>query len=425
MNMSLEYVNAEDALNLIESNSRIFLHGSAATPIHFINKLIENKARWKNIELVSITLQGVNLNDPSLAGHFYINSLFVSESIRKAVNANFGDYTPVFLSEIPLLFSRGILPIDVAIIQVSPPDSNGYCSLGTSVDIAKSAVKYAKKIIAQVNPYMPRVHGDAFISIDQIDKAVWVEDALPEVSYADKTTPAHQKIGEIVAELIEDGATLQLGIGSIPDAVLSNLYHHKNLGIHTEMFSDGVIDLIKNGVINNSQKKIVNGSCVTSFMLGTRKLYDFANDNPIIKGMEVDYVNDPRIISQNPKVTAINSAIEIDLTGQVCSDSIGTYQYSGIGGQMDFIRGAALSEGGKPIIALPSTTNKGISRIVSLLKPGAGVVTTRGHIHWVVTEYGAINLFGTSMEQRAKALINLAHPDHREELSKQAHDRFN
>lgn len=423
--MPLEYVSTEEAISIIESNSRVFLHGSAATPIHLINKLIANKERWKNIELVSITLQGVDLNDSSLDGHFYINSLFVSESTRKAVNSSFGDYTPVFLSEIPLLFNRNILPIDVAIIQVSPPDSNGYCSLGTSVDIAKSAVQNAKKVIAQVNPNMPRVHGDAFISINQIDKAVWVEDELPEVSYADKITLAHHRIGEIVAELIEDGATLQLGIGSIPDAVLSNLGNHKNLGIHTEMFSDGVIDLIKNGTINNSQKKIVKGSCVTSFMLGTRKLYDFAHDNPIIKGMEVNYVNDPRIISQNPKVTAINSAIEIDLTGQVCSDSIGTYQYSGIGGQMDFIRGAALSEGGKPIIALPSVTNKGISRIVPLLKPGAGVVTTRGHIHWVVTEYGAINLFGTSMENRAKALIKLAHPDHREELSKIAHERFN
>jgi acyl-CoA hydrolase len=254
--------------------------------------------------------------------------------------------------------------------------------------------------------------------------AIWVEDELPEINYSSKSTPAHDKIGEIVAGLVEDGATLQLGIGSIPDAVLANLTNHKNLGIHSEMISDGVIDLIKNGSITNSEKKIVNGSCVTAFMLGTRKLYDFADDNPIIKGMEVNYVNDPRIISQNPKVTAINSAIEIDITGQVCSDSIGTFQYSGIGGQMDFIRGAALSEGGKPIIALPSTTKTGASRIVNLLKPGAGVVTTRGHIHWVVTEFGAVNLFGTSMENRAKALINIAHPDHRETLSKEAFERF-
>jgi acyl-CoA hydrolase len=418
------YVSAAEALTHIESNMRVFVHGSAATPVRLVNEIIKQKDKFKNVELVSITLQGVDLNNPDLIGHFYINSLFVSEATRKAVNTKLGDYTPVFLSEIPLLFSRNILSLDVAIVQVSPPDSSGYCSLGTSVDIAKSAIKYAKKVIAQVNPRMPRVHGDAFVPFNLFTAAIWVEDELPEINYAKNGSEAHAKIGEIVAGLVEDGATLQLGIGSIPDAVLANLTNHKNLGIHSEMISDGVIDLIKNGSINNSLKKIVNGSCVTSFILGTRRLYDFVDDNPNIKGMEVNYVNDPRIISQNPKVTAINSAIEIDITGQVCSDSIGTYQYSGIGGQMDFIRGAALSEGGKPIIALPSTTKTGVSRIVSLLKPGAGVVTTRGHIHWVVTEFGAVNLFGTSMEHRAKALINIAHPDHREELSKQAFERF-
>jgi acyl-CoA hydrolase len=335
-----------------------------------------------------------------------------------------GDYVPVFLSEIPLLFTRNILPLDVAIVQVSPPDVHGYCSLGTSVDIARTAVNTAKQVIAQVNPRMPRVHGDAFVSFNSFDAAVWVDEELPEVSYADGHNEMTDEIGKIVAGLVDDGATLQMGIGNIPDSVLKNLTNHKNLGIHTEMFSDGVIPLIENGTINNSQKRVVNGYCVTSFLIGTRKLYDYVNDNPIIKALEVSYVNDPRVISQNPKVTAINSAIEIDLTGQVCSDSIGSYQYSGIGGQVDFIRGAALSQGGKPIIALPSVTNKGISRIVPFLKEGAGVVTTRGHIHWVVTEYGAADLFGMNMEQRAKTLIQLAHPNHREELEKSCFERF-
>jgi acyl-CoA hydrolase len=419
-----KYLSAEEALKMVQSNSRVFLQGSAATPIHLINKLFEQKDRLQNVELVSITQQGVNMNDPSLAGHFFMNSLFVSDSNRKAVNSGMGDYVPVFLSEIPLLFQRNILPIDVAIVHVSPPDKHGYCSLGTSVDIARSAVLTAKKVIAQVNPNMPRIHGDAFIHFDKFDAVVWVEDQLPEISYADGFSEVTDKIGKIVAELVEDGATLQLGIGTIPDSVLKNLTNHKNLGIHTEMFSDGVIPLIKDGTINNSQKKIINGYCVTSFMIGTLKLYDFADDNPIIKALEVSYVNDPRVLCLNPKVTAINSAIEIDLTGQVCSDSIGSYQYSGIGGQMDFIRGAALSEGGKPIIAMPSTTNKGISRITPFLKQGAGVVTTRGHLHWVVTEYGAVNLFGMNMEQRASALIKLAHPDHREFLEKSAFERF-
>ncbi|MBP9690389.1 MAG: acetyl-CoA hydrolase/transferase family protein [Bacteroidia bacterium] len=424
MQSSNNYVTAEEALRFIQSNQRVFLQGSAATPVHLINKLFEQKNRLQNVELVSITQQGVNMNDPSLAGHFFINSLFVSDCNRKAVNSAMGDYVPVFLSEIPLLFRRGILPLDVAIVHVSPPDKHGYCSLGTSVDAARAAVETAKKVIAQVNPKMPRVHGDAFVHFSKFAATVWVDDDLPEVSYAEGANEMTNKIGEIVAGLVDDGATLQLGIGTIPDSVLKNLTNHKNLGIHTEMFSDGVIPLIENGTINNSLKKVVNGYCVTSFMLGTRKLYDFADDNPIIKALEVNYVNDPRVLCLNPKVTAINSAIEIDLTGQVCSDSIGTYQYSGIGGQMDFIRGAALSEGGKPIIAIPSVTAKGISRIAPYLKEGAGVVTTRGHLHWVVTEYGASNLFGMNLEQRAKALIKLAHPDHREILEKSAFERF-
>ncbi|MFD2144015.1 acetyl-CoA hydrolase/transferase family protein [Mucilaginibacter antarcticus] len=290
--------------------------------------------------------------------------MFVSAATRAVANSEDGDYVPIFLSQIPQLFRRNILTIDVALIQVSPPDAHGYCSLGTSVDVARAAVQMAKHIIAQVNPLMPRTHGDGYVHISQINALVWHSAELPEVDYSTDVSDAVKKIGYNVASLIEDGATLQLGIGSIPDQVLFNLTTHKNLGLHTEMFSDGVMPLIERGIINNSQKKLNTGHSVTSFITGTRKLYDFVNDNPGIRVMDISYVNDTSIIRQNPKVAAINSAIEIDLTGQICSDSIGTYQYSGIGGQMDFIHGASLSEGGKPIIALPSQTNKGISRIV-------------------------------------------------------------
>ncbi|GAC1301421.1 MAG: acetyl-CoA hydrolase/transferase C-terminal domain-containing protein [Mucilaginibacter sp.] len=378
-----------------------------------------------NVELVSITNLGdVNFDSPEYRKSFYFNSLFVSAATRSVVNSADGDYVPIFLSQIPQLFRKNILPIDVALISVSPPDTHGYCSLGTSVDIARSAVEMAKFVIAQVNPLVPRTHGDGFIHIRNIDAMVWHKAELPEVDYSFEVTAAVKKIGINVASLVEDGATLQLGIGSIPDQVLKNLTTHKNLGLHTEMFSDGIIPLLENGNINNSRKKLNTGHSVTSFITGSRKLYDFVNDNPAVRVMEINYVNDTSIIRQNPKVTAINSAIEIDLTGQVCSDSIGTYQYSGIGGQMDFIHGASLSEGGKPIIALPSQTNKGISRIVPFLKEGAGVVTTRGHVHWVVTEYGIVNLFGKSLKQRARALIDIAHPNHREMLSSAYYDRF-
>jgi acyl-CoA hydrolase len=291
--------------------------------------------------------------------------------------------------------------------------------------VARAAAQTAKIIIAQINPQMPRTHGDTFLHISKIDYAVYVDELLPEVSYSDSVDEACEQIGKNVAALVEDGATLQLGIGSIPDNVLKNLGSHRNLGLHTEMFSDGAIDLIEKGIINNSQKRKVNGYCVSGFLLGTKRLYDFVDDNPIVKCMDIGYVNDPNVVKQNPKVTAINSAIELDLTGQVCADSIGMYQYSGIGGQMDFIRGASLSEGGKPIIALPSRTGKGVPRIVPTLKTGGGVVTTRGHVHWVVTEYGAVNLYGKNMEQRADLLISIAHPDDRELLGKAAWDRFN
>jgi acyl-CoA hydrolase len=419
------YTTADAAVKQIKSGNRVFIHGSAATPVCLVQAMQRRYHELYDVELVSITTLGdVNFDKPEYRKSFYFNSLFVSAATRSVVNSEDGDYVPIFLSQIPQLFRKNILQIDVALIQVSPPDAHGYCSLGTSVDIARAAVQMAKYIIAQVNPLMPRTHGDGHVHVNKIDAMVWHTAILPEVDYSADTSEAVKKIGYNVASLIEDGATLQLGIGSIPDQVLANLTTHKNLGLHTEMFSDGIIPLIQRGIINNSQKKLNIGRSVTAFITGTRKLYDFVNDNPAVRVMDISYVNDTSIIRQNPKVAAINSAIELDLTGQVCSDSIGTYQYSGIGGQMDFIHGASLSEGGKPIIALPSQTNKGISRIVPFLKEGAGVVTTRGHVHWVVTEYGMVDLFGKSLKQRAQSLIGIAHPDHREMLENAFFKRF-
>ena len=421
----IEYVSAEEAVKIVKSGDRVFIHGSAATPVHLIKALQNRHEELKNIELVSITNLGdVDFDKPEYRKSFFFNSLFVSANTRSVVNSDDGDYVPVFLSQIPQLFRKNILPINVALIQVSPPDAHGYCSLGTSVDIAKAAVETARVIIAHVNPKMPRTHGDGFLHVKKIHSLVWHETDLPEVDYSSKASEAIISIGKNVASLIDDGATLQMGIGSIPDQVLQNLQDHKNLGIHTEMLSDGVIPLLEKGIINNSLKKLNVGRSVTGFMAGTRKLYDFVDDNTAIRVMDIAYVNDTSVIRQNPKATAINSAIEIDLTGQVCADSIGTYQYSGIGGQMDFIRGASLSEDGKPIIALPSVTSKGQSRIVAFLKEGAGVVTTRGHVHWVVTEYGSINLFGKSLKQRGKALISISHPDHRESLERSFYERY-
>lgn len=418
-------ISAEEAVKIIQSGNRVFIHGSAATPVHIIEALQKRHEELSNVEIVSITTFGdTNFNNPVYRDSFFINSLFVSENTREVINSDHGDYVPIFLSQIPQLFKENFLPLDVAIIQVSPPDAHGYCSLGTSVDIARAAVDTAPHIIAQVNSRMPRTHGESFIHVNKINAMVWHDYELPEINYSTKSNDTIVQIGRNVASLIENGATLQLGIGAIPDQVLKNLHSHKNLGLHTEMLSDGVIPLIEKGIIDNSLKKINVGRSVTSFMVGTRKLYDFVNDNPSIRVMDIGYVNDTSIIRKNPKATAINSAIEIDLTGQVCADSFGTYQYSGIGGQMDFIRGASLSEGGKPIIALPSITSKGQSRIVPFLKEGAGVVTTRGHIHWVVTEFGITNLFGKNLKQRARELIRIAHPNHKESLETSFYERF-
>lgn len=419
------YTTAEEAVKQIESGNRVFIHGSAATPIHLVKAMQERYAELSNVELVSVsTLGELNFSDANYRKTFFFNSLFVSANAREVVNSEDGDYVPIFLSQIPQLFRKNILPIDVALIMVSPPDRHGYCTLGTSVDIALAAVQNARYVIAQINPNMPRTHGDGFIHVNKIHALVFHESELPEIDYSTKVSSSIEIIGKNVASLVEDGATLQMGIGVIPDQVLKNLVNHKNLGIHTEMLSDGVIPLIEKGVINNSKKKLNIGRSVTGFMAGTKKLYDFVNDNQEIRVMDIAYVNDTSVIRRNPKVTAINSAIELDLTGQICADSIGTYQYSGIGGQMDFMRGASLSEDGKPIIALPSVTSKGYSRIVPFLKEGAGVVTTRGHVHWVVTEYGIVNLFGKSLKQRAKALIDIAHPNHKEMLDMAYQKRF-
>lgn len=423
--MHMKYITGEEAVSIVKPEQRVFVHGGAATPRFLLEKLAGRASELWNVEVVSISLQGDSvISDKKFKEHFRINSLFVSQNVRDAVNEGRGDYIPIFLSEIPILFRKAILPIDVAIVHVSPPDKHGYCSLGVSVDIAQTAVKTAKYVIAQVNPRMPRTLGDGLIHVKEFDAMVEVNEELPEVISKDSESQTPRRIGAYCAELIEDGATLQMGIGSIPDAVLASLTNHRELGVHTEMFSDGIIPLIQSGVITNQHKKKYRGKTVTSFMLGSRKLYDFVDDNPSIVVLNIDYVNDTAVIRTNPKVTAINSAIEVDITGQVCSDSIGTYHYSGVGGQMDFVRGASLSEGGKPIIALPSTTRKGESRIAAFLKQGAGVVTTRAHAHYIVTEYGIAYLYGKNMRQRAKALIDIAHPNHRERLEREAFERF-
>lgn len=419
------YSTAEQALSIIKSNDRVFVHGSACTPLFLMRKLAEQAPRLTDVELVFITVLGdIEVQKPQYQSSFHINCMFVSAPIREAVNDGRADYIPVFLSDIPDLFNKRILTIDVALVQVSPPDAHGYCSLGTSVDIARSAVNMAKHVIAQINPKIPRTHGDGLIHMSRFTHTVFHEEDLPEVNYGANTSDNEVAIGKHIASMIEDGSTLQMGIGTIPDAVLKSLTGHKDIGIHTEMLSDGVIDLFESGVINNRKKKIHPNKAVTGFAAGTRRLYDYVDDNPAINFLDIDYVNNPHVIRRNPNVVAINSAIEVDLTGQVCSDSIGSLQYSGIGGQMDFMRGAALSEGGKPIIALTSRTHKGVPRIVPHLKDFAGVVTTRGHIHYVVTEYGIAYLYGKNLRQRAKALIDIAHPDDREELTRACYERF-
>ena len=409
---------AIDALSHLRSDSRVFIHSVAAAPHHLIDAMMQYSDSLRNVEIVQLHTEGpAPYAAPGMESSFKVNAFFVGPNIREAVNAGRAEYLPVFLSEVPMLFHSGLMPVDIALIQVSPPDAHGFCTLGVSVDIVKSVLEHSSLVIAQINQYMPRTHGDGFIHIDNIDFGVSFNEPLPEY-HGPHTTPIHHAIGNHIASLIEDGATLQMGIGAIPDAVLGSLMHHKHLGIHTEMFSDGIIPLVEQGVIDGSMKKVHPGKIVTGFVMGSQKLYDFVDDNPAIVFLDIAYINDTNVIRRNPKVTAINSAIEVDLTGQICADSIGTSIYSGVGGQMDFIRGASLSDGGKPIIALPSITSSGESKIVSMVKPGAGIVTTRAHAHYIVTEYGIANMFGKNIKQRCKALIDIAHPMHREQLEK-------
>lgn len=423
-NTTSKIITKQDAVSYINSGNRVFIQGAAMTPNTLIDALCKRYNDLENVEIIQLHTEGTALyTEYPYNKAFKVNSCFVGANVRGAVNSINGDYIPIFLSEVHLLFKRQILPIDVAFIQVSLPDQHGFCSLGTSVDVTLSALEAAKIVIAQINPQVPKTHGDGIIHMSNINYAIEVNSPIHATGSGDLST-MEEAIGQQVASLVENGATLQMGIGNIPNAVLANLNHHKRLGIHTEMFSDGVLPLIEMGIITGEDKKVKQGKIVTCFAMGSQKLYDFVNDNPMVHFKEASYTNDTKLIRKNPKVTAINSAIEIDLTGQVCADTIGKYQYSGVGGQMDFIRGASLSEGGKAIIAMPSITAKGFTKIVPFLKEGAGVTTTRAHVHYVVTENGIVDLFGKNLKQRAKALIEIAHPDYQETLEKEAFKRY-
>lgn len=420
----MKLVSATEAAKIVQSGQTVFLHSVAAAPRLLIEALTARANELRGVNLISIHTEGpAPYAAPELKESFTTISLFVGANLRQAVASGEADYVPVFLSEVPSLFRKGIFPIDVAFLNVSPPDRHGFCTLGVSVDVSRAAVQSARLVVAQINPMVPRTHGEGLLHVSEIDFGVEVEEPLYE-SHPRVVGPVEEAIGKHCAALVEDGATIQMGIGAIPDAVLAALGNHRDLGVHTEMFAEGVIPLVEKGVITGAKKKIHPGKIVASFLMGTEKLYSFVDDNPLVMMAETSFVNDTHIIRQNPKVTAINSAIEVDITGQVVADSIGTRHYSGIGGQMDFMRGAGLSEGGKPIIALPSTTRRGESRITAVLKPGGGVVTTRAHVQYVVTEYGVAPLYGKTLRQRARALIDIAHPDHREHLEEQAFARF-
>jgi 4-hydroxybutyrate CoA-transferase len=409
-------VAASDVVAAIRSNTNVFLHGACATPAPLVEAMCQRK------DLADVRLYHLHTSGPAPFAdrgrehEFRSVSLFTGAPLRAAVGEGRADFVPIFLSDIPGLFLSGRVPVDVAILQVSPPDRHGMCSLGTSCDAAKAAAETARIVIAEINEQMPRTHGNNVMPFERIHAFIATDRALFE-HHPEPETAVEARIGELVADLVEDGSTLQMGIGGIPDAVLARLHHKRDLGIHTEMFSDRIVDLVESGAVTNRLKAVGVGRIVTSFINGTRRLFDFVHDNPLVNFYPVEWTNDTSVIRKNPKVVAINSAIQVDLTGQVCADSIGHRIFSGIGGQMDFIRGAALSPGGKPIIALPSTAAGGkISRLVVQLNAGAGVVTTRGHVHWVVTEYGAVNLHGRSLRERAEALISIAHPDFRAEL---------
>jgi len=414
-----KYVSAQEAVKIVKSGDRVYLQAAAAAPTILSNALTERASELRNVEVCHLHTEGeARYANPTLSESFHVNSFFIGANVRHTLKSGNGSYTPVFLSELPYLFRKKVLNLDVAFIHVSPPDSHGYCSLGVSVEASIAAIECAKKVVAQVNPQMPRTFGDGILHISEIDYLVEVD--MPIYSHImDETTPSEDKIGSYIASLIEDESTLQMGIGSIPNAALAKLSNHKNLGLHTEMFSDGVIDLIESNVINGNFKGVGRGRALATFLIGSQRLYDFVNDNPFVEMKESSYVNDTARIRKNPKMIAINSAIEVDVTGQVCADSIGPRMYSGVGGQMDFIRGASLSEGGKAIIALPSITKNGDSRIVPFLKQGAGVVTTRSHIQYIITENGIANLYGKTLKQRVAEMVKIAHPNHQEWIDKE------
>ncbi|MBI3153362.1 MAG: acetyl-CoA hydrolase/transferase family protein [Chloroflexi bacterium] len=419
---------AEEAVKVIKSGNRVFLTGNVSVPQKLLAALVGHAPNVRDVEICqALTVGSADYVAPEMEGHLRVNSMFISANIRRAVQEGRADFTPILLSEFPLLFKRGILPVDVAVIHVSTPDEHGFCSLGVEVGLTKSAAESAKVIIAEVNDQMPRTLGDSFIHVSRLTHIVPVNYPIPEHKMASEGgSSIVEKIAGHVAALIPDGATMQLGIGSIPDAVLKFLSDKKDLGIHTELFSDGVIELVNAGVLTNARKSLHAGKIVAGFILGTRKLYEWVNDNPMVEMHPTEYVNDPFVIAQNDRMVAVNSAIEVDLTGQVCADSIGPKLYSGVGGQLDFIYGASRSKGGVPIIALPSvaTLRDGtqVSKITAMLKHGAGVVTSRNHVRFVVTEHGVADLYGRTIRQRAQALIKVAHPQFHDELQRQARE---
>ncbi|RMG95040.1 MAG: acetyl-CoA hydrolase/transferase family protein [Deltaproteobacteria bacterium] len=413
---------AREAVARIPSGAKVVVHGGCAVPSRLVDALVARAAELRNVEIAHILHLGpAPYVAPDLARSFRHRAFFTGGNVRAAVREGRAEYVPIHLSEVPALFRSGAYPVDVALLHLSPPDEHGFCSLGVDVGIHKAAAESARRIVAQVNPRMPRTLGDSFLHVSRLDAIVEVDDPLPELEPGghDETTRA---IGRHVAGLVDDGATLQLGIGAIPDAVLAELEGHRDLGLHTEMFSDGLMALVEKGVVTNARKSLHPGKSVTGFCLGSRALFDFVDDNPLFEFRPTEYVNDPFVIARNDRMVAVNSALEVDLTGQVCADSLGTSIYSGIGGQVDFVRGAARSRGGRAIIALPSTAKGGtVSRIVPSLRPGAGVVTTRGDVHYVVTEHGVADLHGRSLRERVRALLGLADPRFREDLERSAH----
>ena len=426
MHVNIKFISADQAVKVVKSGDHIHLSSVASAPKILIDALMKrgDAGELKDVRIHHLHTEGAApYTDAKYEGIFFHQAFFVGGNVRKNVQAGYADYIPIFLSETQKLYRAGVLPCNVAMVQVSTPDKHGFVSLGTSVDATLAAIETAEHVIAVVNRNVPRAWGDAMIPISMID--YFVEDNnLLEPAHFSEPDDIERAIGVNCAALIEDGACLQMGIGAIPNAVLAQLGNHKNLGIHTEMFADGVLPLVHSGVINGADKAIDKGKMVSTFLMGSQVCYDFIDDNPMVLMKDVAYTNDPFIIAKNPKVTAINSALQVDITGQVCADSLGTIFYSGVGGQIDFIYGASLSQGGKAIIAMPSVTNKGISKIAPILTPGAGVVTTRNHTHWFVTEFGAVNLYGKSLQERAKLITGIAHPDHRESLDKAAFERF-